>query len=64
MRWSVEPRFGYGTEKTRIGARRRPCRDAGADALAVRCWGAGSHGLRPSIGGQFSLPSGRAPCSR
>jgi GH15 family glucan-1,4-alpha-glucosidase len=42
MRWRVEPRFGYGSARTRIEARRPfPVAVSGNDALAVCAWDAG-----------------------
>ena len=47
MRWTVEPRFGYGESRTRIG---RPCgmpvAAAGADAIAVLSFEAGEPQVR------------------
>ncbi|MGI5422231.1 glycoside hydrolase family 15 protein [Actinomadura luteofluorescens] len=42
LRWSVQPRFGYGTHRPRIGRRAGiPVAASGADALAVCAWDAG-----------------------
>ena len=43
MGWRVEPHFGYGSRPARISMRAGvPVASAGADALAVRAWTAGS----------------------
>ncbi len=43
MRWTVRPRFGFGRRPTALGWRMGiPVATAGADALAVRAFGAGS----------------------
>jgi len=62
MRWRVEPRFGYGARPCRIGTRAGvPVASAGADALAVRAWNAGSIVCGPeAIGGEFVASTSRA----
>jgi GH15 family glucan-1,4-alpha-glucosidase len=61
LRWSVEPRFGYGTRRTRLARRAGlPVATAGGDALAVCAWDAGEprcHG--EAISGRFELVGGR-----
>jgi GH15 family glucan-1,4-alpha-glucosidase len=43
LRWSVEPRFGYGGDSTTIGLRSGiPVATSGDQAVAVCSWGAGS----------------------
>jgi GH15 family glucan-1,4-alpha-glucosidase len=62
MSWSVEPRFGYASGPPRIEIRAgRPITAAGAEALAVNCWGVG--GPRTSAGairGSFVAEAGDA----
>jgi GH15 family glucan-1,4-alpha-glucosidase len=60
LRWSVEPRFRYATRAPRLGRRNGVAvADAGADALAVRAWGAGESELRDgTIGGRFEAREG------
>lgn len=60
MRWAVEPRFGYGGWRTRIGRRAGvPVASARSDALAVAAWGAGDPELSErSIGGHFTALEG------
>ena len=60
MAWRVEPRFGYAAGQTRIGVRAGvPVASAGADALAVRAWDAGTaaHDAQ-GIGGGFVTSTG------
>jgi GH15 family glucan-1,4-alpha-glucosidase len=48
MRWSVEPRFGYGGDLTEIGLRSGiPVATSGDQAVAVCSWDAGSPHLDP-----------------
>jgi len=48
LAWRVEPRFGYGTRRARLGRRDGVAvASAGSDAVAVGTWGAGT----PEIGG-------------
>jgi GH15 family glucan-1,4-alpha-glucosidase len=60
MRWSVEPRFGYGQNQARVGRRAGVAvADAGADAMAVLSFGAGesqcsAHGIE----GQATIQDG------
>lgn len=60
MSWLVHPRFGYGTQHTRIGWRRGvPVADAGSDALAVCSFGAGEPTVAAdSIAGRFEIVEG------
>ena len=60
MRWRVEPRFGYGSRPVRIDMRAGvPVASAGADALAVRAWPAGSVICDAgAIDGEFVAPTG------
>jgi GH15 family glucan-1,4-alpha-glucosidase len=63
MRWSVEPRFGYGAWRTRITGRVDvPVATARSDALAIRSWDAGDPELRSgSVEGHFrALEGGEA----
>ncbi|MFJ4776520.1 glycoside hydrolase family 15 protein [Streptomyces sp. NPDC088762] len=63
MRWSVEPRFGYGTRTTRFVRRAGvPVATAGADALAVCAWEAGEPRCEGEAitGGFFTSPGGSA----
>ncbi|MGH9207538.1 MAG: glycoside hydrolase family 15 protein, partial [Acidimicrobiales bacterium] len=63
MRWSVSPRFGFGSRPTRIGRRAGvPVATQGADAMALRSWGAGEPEVTAeSISGCFdATASGRA----
>lgn len=63
MRWSVEPRFGYGQSRTRIGHRAGVLvADAGQDAIAVLSFEAGEpRGSAEAIEGEFTTrPGGRA----
>jgi GH15 family glucan-1,4-alpha-glucosidase len=60
VRWSVEPRFGYGETRTRIERRAGvPVAVDGADALAVRAWDAGEPECdEHAISGRFELTEG------
>src|SRR6185437_15576521 len=53
MRWCLTPRFGFGSRPTRIGRwAGAPVATQGADAVALRSWGAGGPELTVgSIGG-------------
>jgi GH15 family glucan-1,4-alpha-glucosidase len=55
MRWRVTPTFGYGAQRPRLERRGRiPVAVAGADALAICCWGAGEAQLdEEAIFGRF-----------
>lgn len=61
MRWSVEPRFGYGTRHTRLARRAGvPVAAAGSDALAVCAWDTGEPECdNAAISGHFELAGGR-----
>jgi GH15 family glucan-1,4-alpha-glucosidase len=60
MGWRVEPRFGFGSTRTRVGWRGGvPVATSGRDALAVCAWGAGEPSLDAvSISGQVSIAEG------
>jgi GH15 family glucan-1,4-alpha-glucosidase len=60
MRWSVQPRFGYGRSRTHIGRRLGvPVAHAGADALAVLSFEAGEPQVSAgAIEGRFTARSG------
>ncbi|MGI8776090.1 MAG: glycoside hydrolase family 15 protein [Acidimicrobiales bacterium] len=60
MRWRVSPRFGFGSRPTRIGRRAGiPVATRGADAMALRSWGAGEPQVTTdSIGGHFDAAAG------
>ena len=60
MRWRVEPRFGYGSRPHRLSMRAGvPVASAGADALAVRAWDAGSAiCTAEAISGEFVASTG------
>ncbi|KUO15471.1 glycoside hydrolase family 15 protein [Streptomyces dysideae] len=63
MRWSVQPRFGYGTRTTRLVRRDGvPVATAGADALAICAWEAGEPRCEgDAISGNFlAAPGGSA----
>jgi GH15 family glucan-1,4-alpha-glucosidase len=63
MGWSVEPRFGYGEWRTRLGWRSGfPVAAAGNQAVAVCSWGAGQPEVAAgSICGRFqTAPGSRA----
>ncbi|GAA0571409.1 glycoside hydrolase family 15 protein [Actinomadura livida] len=61
MRWSVQPRFGYGARRPRFTSRGGvPVVTAGADALAVRAWDAGEPRCDGgAISGRLDLCQGR-----
>ncbi|MEU2289000.1 glycoside hydrolase family 15 protein [Streptomyces sp. NPDC013178] len=61
LRWSVEPRFGYGTVPTRLARRAGvPVATAGRDALAVCAWDAGEPACgSATISGCLELGQGR-----
>jgi GH15 family glucan-1,4-alpha-glucosidase len=60
MRWSVEPRFGYGQSRTHIGRRLGvPVAHAGSDAMAVLSFEAGEPQVSAeAIEGQFTAGAG------
>jgi GH15 family glucan-1,4-alpha-glucosidase len=60
MSWRVEPRFGYGSQPARIGMRAGVAvASAGADALAVRAWNAGTTVCdTEAISGEFVSSAG------
>jgi GH15 family glucan-1,4-alpha-glucosidase len=60
MGWRVEPRFGFGSARTRFGWRGGvPVATSGRDALAVCTWGAGEASLDAvSMSGQMSVAEG------
>jgi GH15 family glucan-1,4-alpha-glucosidase len=60
MRWSVEPRFGYGKSRTRIGRRLGvPVAHAGPEAMAILSFEAGEpQGNADAIEGQFTARAG------
>jgi GH15 family glucan-1,4-alpha-glucosidase len=60
MRWSVEPRFGYGSRRARSGRRGGvPVLESGGDALAVLAHDAGTPESGPEgIGGRFQVQAG------
>jgi GH15 family glucan-1,4-alpha-glucosidase len=60
LRWRVEPRFGYGLGRSRIGRRRGiPVVEAGADAVAICTFEAGDPELgQGSISGRFEIDAG------
>jgi GH15 family glucan-1,4-alpha-glucosidase len=62
LRWSVAPKFVYGTREAKIGRRSgRPFFCVGKDALAVSAWDAGEIEFRDgSVGGSFELDPGRS----
>ncbi|MEU2395750.1 glycoside hydrolase family 15 protein [Streptomyces sp. NPDC007369] len=61
LHWSVQPRFGYGTRRTRLARRAGvPVATAGRDALAVCAWDAGEPGYdRDAVSSHFELAEGR-----
>ncbi|MDG5808913.1 glycoside hydrolase family 15 protein [Streptomyces ossamyceticus] len=61
LHWSVQPRFGYGTRRTRIARRGSvPVATAGRDALAVCAWDAGEPTCAwNAVSGHFELAGGR-----
>jgi GH15 family glucan-1,4-alpha-glucosidase len=60
IRWSVEPRFGYGSARTAIGARDGfAVASAGSDALAIRSFEAGEPTIdRDRVHGRFETSAG------
>jgi GH15 family glucan-1,4-alpha-glucosidase len=60
MRWRIEPRFGYGGSRVRIGRRRGvPIIEAGADAVAVSSFEAGDpQVVDGSVSGRFETGGG------
>jgi GH15 family glucan-1,4-alpha-glucosidase len=60
MRWSVRPRFGYATRRTRFGWRAGvPVADSGGDAIAVRSFDAGEPCVDgDEISGRFDIDEG------
>jgi GH15 family glucan-1,4-alpha-glucosidase len=61
LRWSLEPRFGYGAAKTRVERRAGvPVAVSGRDALALCTWEAGEPSLgEQAISGRFTAEDGR-----
>ncbi|WP_255277474.1 glycoside hydrolase family 15 protein [Actinomadura madurae] len=61
VRWSVQPRFGYGAHRPRITRRAGvPVAEAGGDALAVCVWAAGEPECADqAINGRLELREGR-----
>ena len=61
IRWTVEPRFGYGTAPTRVRRSTVPVVAAGRDALAVCSWDAGeAECAERTIRGRFVATEGSA----
>ncbi len=62
MRWSVEPRFGYGTSETTFAVRGGvPIVAAGGDAVAVLSWEAGEADVTATaVGGSFQATADRS----
>ena len=60
FRWSVEPRFGYGAATTTVAARGGVAiASAGADAIAIRSFDAGTPAVAPDrISGRVDVPAG------
>jgi GH15 family glucan-1,4-alpha-glucosidase len=60
MRWTVEPRFEYGSSKPAFAARAGvPVAARGRDALAVLSWDAGEASLGPAaVSGRFATRPG------
>ena len=60
MGWRVEPRFGYGSARRRVGSRQGiPVVEAGADAVAVCSFEAGDPEVEEgSISGRFEVGGG------
>ena len=60
LRWRVEPRFGYGIDRTRIERRGAvPVATAGRDAVAVLSWEAGEPELAAgAVTGRFTASEG------
>jgi GH15 family glucan-1,4-alpha-glucosidase len=62
MGWRVEPRFGYGASRMRVGRRRGiPVVEVGADAVAVCSFEAGDAEIEEgSISGRFEVGEGES----
>jgi GH15 family glucan-1,4-alpha-glucosidase len=62
LRWSVEPRFGYGKRETTIEIRNGvPVARADADALAISSWDAGAPRVeRGAVTSEFTLREGES----
>jgi GH15 family glucan-1,4-alpha-glucosidase len=62
MGWYVEPRFGYGADRVRVGRRGGvPVVEAGADAVAVCAFAAGEPEVEEGrISGRFDIGGGEA----
>jgi GH15 family glucan-1,4-alpha-glucosidase len=60
LRWSVEPRFGYGADDGDVGLRSgTPVATSGDQAIAVRSWDAGPPSLASgSISSSFDITEG------
>ncbi|HEX5469285.1 MAG TPA: glycoside hydrolase family 15 protein [Gaiellaceae bacterium] len=60
LRWSVEPRFGWGKAETSIELRKGvPVASSGSDAIAVSCWDAGELDVSGgAIGAELELRGG------
>jgi GH15 family glucan-1,4-alpha-glucosidase len=60
MRWSVEPRFGYASARTAVGARDGVAvASAGGDAVAIRSFEAGEPTIDPDrVHGRFDTRAG------
>jgi GH15 family glucan-1,4-alpha-glucosidase len=60
LRWSFEPRWVYGTAKTKLEERRgRFIAQSGRDAIALTTWDAGEGRLRDGrVDGEFQLAAG------
>jgi GH15 family glucan-1,4-alpha-glucosidase len=60
LSWRVEPRFGYGVGRSRVGTRQGiPVAEAGADAVAVRTFEAGEPEVDAgSVSGRFEIEEG------
>ena len=62
LRWRVEPRFGYGAARSTVGWRQEiPVAEAGADAVAIRTFGAGEPEVDSgAVSGRFEIAAGRS----
>ena len=60
LSWRVEPRFGYGAARSRVGRRQGiPVAEAGADAVAIRTFDAGEPQVETgSVAGRFEIEGG------
>ena len=60
--WRVEPRFGFGAGRSRVGLRQGiPVAEAGADAVAIRTFEAGDAEVEAgSVSGRFEIDEGRS----